>query len=301
MNLPHPTRAAQTGAASIDAGQPAGTATGSARDAGLAPDGQRRVALVTGSAKRLGRMTATALHAAGADVIVHHRNSPGEAAELCAMLNARRPGSAIALQQPLDGRASCRDLARRALRWRDRLDVLVNNASEFFRTPLQSTHGLHGDHRADSAIAEALAEEEERALQLFASNCFVPAWLAIELLPALRRTRGAIVNVQDISIERPLPGYLFYTASKAALASVTRSLALEAAPEVRVNAVSPGSFDWPDGQFTEAERRKLEEAIPLARIGEGRDLAEAIVFLALGAAYVNGVDLKVDGGQGLTR
>ncbi|WP_176256880.1 SDR family oxidoreductase [Derxia lacustris] len=272
-----------------------------AHSTGADSGADRRVALVTGSAKRLGRSIALALHAAGADIVVHHRNSPGEAAELCAMLDARRPGSATVVQQALDGRASCGELARKALAWRGRLDVLVNNASEFFRTPLQSTQGLAGDHRAASAIAEALAEEEARAQQLFASNCFVPAWLAIELLPALRRARGAIVNVQDISIERPLAGYLFYTASKAALASVTRSLALEAAPEVRVNAVSPGSFDWPDGQFTESERRKLEEAIPLARIGEGRDLAEAVVFLALGGAYVNGVDLKVDGGQGLAR
>jgi len=271
-------------------------------DSASSPTGAgARVALVTGSAKRLGRTIAIALHAAGADVLVHHRASPREAAELCAMLNDRRPGSARAVAQALGDRASCRKLARAALDWRGRLDVLVNNASEFFRTPLASSLKLDGDHRAGSAIAEAFADEEARAMRLFATNCFVPAWLAIELLPALKAARGAIVNVQDISIDRPLGGYLFYTASKAALASVTRSLALEAAPEVRVNAVSPGSFDWPDGQFTEAERRKLEEAIPLARIGEGRDLAEAVVFLALGAAYVNGVDLKVDGGQGLTR
>jgi pteridine reductase len=242
----------------------------------------RPVALVTGAARRIGAAIASHLHAGGYDVIVHYRSSSQEATDLVDALNRARAGSATAIGADLSRAADCAALVERAAAWRGgRLDALVNNASSFRRTPLGTI---------DEAAWHELVDGNLKAA-LFCSQAAAP-WL--------RATGGAIVNLCDVHTERPLREFSVYSAAKAGIVALTRALALELAPAVRVNAVSPGSLDWPeDGIFTEAERRATEAAIPLARLGTGEDIARAVEFLLRGNRYVTGHVLAVDGGASL--
>lgn len=239
------------------------------------------VALVTGSARRIGADIARHLHARGADVVVHYRNSADEAGALVAELEAGRPRSALALAADLSGAAQCARLVEDAAAWKGRLDGLVNNASSFDRTPIGTI---------DEACYAQLLDGNLKAA-LFTSQAAAP-WL--------RRVRGAIVNVVDVHSERPLAGFSVYGAAKAGVVAITRALALELAPDVRVNAVAPGSLAWPErAVFTDEERRAIEAAIPLARLGSGPDVAGAIDFLLRGSDYITGHVLAVDGGSSL--
>jgi len=240
------------------------------------------VALVTGAARRIGAAIASHLHAGGYDVIVHYRRSAHDAERLVERLNADRPGSAIAAAADLADPAGCEALVERAAAWRGgRLDALVNNASSFRRTPLGTI---------DDAAWHELVDGNLKAA-LFCSQAAAP-WL--------RASGGAIVNLCDVHTERPLREFSVYSAAKAGIVALTRALALELAPAVRVNAVSPGSLDWPEeGIFTDAERAATEAAIPLARLGNGRDIAQAVEFLLRGNRYVTGHVLAVDGGASL--
>lgn len=239
------------------------------------------VALVTGSARRIGASIAEHLHASGYDVIVHYRKSAEEATTLADGFNARRADSAIAIGADLAQATECERLVEAAAGWRGRLDALVNNASSFHRTPLGTI---------DEAAWHELVDGNLKAA-LFCSQAAAP-WL--------RESGGAIVNLCDVHTERPLPQFSVYSAAKAGVVALTRALALELAPQVRVNAVSPGSLDWPEvGIFTEAERDSMEAAIPLARLGNGEDIALAVGFLLRGNRYITGHVLAVDGGASL--
>ncbi|HLT27318.1 MAG TPA: pteridine reductase [Zeimonas sp.] len=240
-----------------------------------------RVVLVTGGARRIGARIVEHLHARGADVAIHYRRSSTEAEALAARLNERRPDSARAFGADLSTAAACTRLVEAAGDWHGRLDALVNNASTFLRTPVGSI---------DEALWAELVDGNLKAT-LFTSQAAVP-WL--------RAQRGAIVNLSDARVERPLPGFGVYAAAKAGVVALTRTLALELAPRIRVNAVAPGSLDWPEHEvFTEAERRSIEAAIPLGRIGSGDDIARAVAFLLDGNDYVTGHVLHVDGGSSL--
>jgi pteridine reductase len=239
---------------------------------------QGKSALVTGGARRVGAAISRRLHAAGASVLVHYRDSEADASRLVSELNALRPKSAAKVKAELVAPIAPRALLGAALESFGRLDVVVNNASSFFAVPVGAIEPSHWE-------------------ELIGSNLRAPLFISQEAAPQLAKNRGAIVNIIDIHAERPLKGYPVYSIAKAGLAALTRSLALELAPEVRVNGVAPGAIAWPDnGQFEEAERARILATTPLARIGSPEDVAEAVHFLAC-APFVTGQILAVDGGR----
>jgi len=241
---------------------------------------QGKTALVTGAAKRIGAAIARRLHAAGANVVLHYRGAEAEATALEAELNAARAGSAVKVKADLLAPIAPRLLLGSALERFGRLDVLVNNASSFYPTAIGSIEAGHWD-------------------ELIGSNLRAPLFIAQEAAPAIRKQRGAIVNIADIHAERPLKGYVVYSLAKAGLVALTRSLALELAPGVRVNAVAPGAIAWPeDGQFEPGERERIVASTPLRRTGNADEIAQAVHFLCT-APFVTGQVLAVDGGRSI--
>ena len=238
-----------------------------------------KVVLITGGAKRVGAGICRRLHAAGASLMLHYRASAGEARLLQAELNHTRPKSVALIQTDLLDIAKLPSLVEQTLATFGRLDALVNNASSFFPTPI-------GD------ITPAVWDD------LIGTNLRAPTFLAQAAATALRRSQGAIVNITDIHAERPLKGYVVYTLAKAGLTGLTRSLARELAPEVRVNAVAPGPILWPDDeQFDELSRQRIVSQTPLKREGTPDDIARAVHFLLVDASYVTGMTIAVDGGR----
>lgn len=237
------------------------------------------VVLVTGGARRVGAEIVRSLHAAGARVAVHYRSSRGEAEALVDALERLRPGSATALQADLLDSSGLPGLVAEVVERFGRLDGLVNNASSFFPT--------------------ALGQIDEAAwLDLVGSNLKAPLFLSQAAAPYLKAVGGAIVNIVDIHAERPLKGYPLYCAAKAGLLGLTRALALELAPEVRVNGVAPGAIEWPDdGQFPSDERERIVAHTLLGRVGAPSDIARTVRFLLFDAPYVTGQILSVDGGR----
>lgn len=240
---------------------------------------QRQTALVTGAARRIGARIATCLHDAGLDVLVHYHHSEAEARSLVADLNRQRPDSASALAADLADPQAVRALADRALARAGRLDVLINNASRFYPTPL------------------ADASDDDWA-NLMHGNLRAPFLLSQRLAPALAASgQGAIVNLVDIYAEKPLYQHSLYSMAKAGLVMMTRSLARELGPAVRVNGVAPGAVLWPE-QGREQQNTILD-ATALKRTGSPDDVAAAVAWLALQAPYVTGQILAVDGGRSL--
>lgn len=239
------------------------------------------VALVTGAARRIGRTIATTLHAAGYRVAIHYHRSESQARGLAGELGAQRAGSAAPFQADLRHADAARELVSRVHRHFERLDLLVNNASAFYPTPV----GPSGAAQFD---------------ELFATNVRAPFLIAQAAAPLLgARTGGSIVNIGDIHGERPLRGYALYSTTKAALAMLTRALAVELAPRVRVNAVSPGAILWPTDGADPLRQARVVERIALGRLGTPEDIARAVLYLAREAPYVTGQILAVDGGSSL--
>ena len=237
-----------------------------------------KVMLVTGAAKRVGSVIARHLHACGASVVLHYRAARAEAEALSAELNAARPGSALALQANLLNVERLAALIAEVLAHYGHLDGLINNASSFFPT--------------------AIGEIDEAAWDdLVGSNFKAPLFLSQAAAPALKASMGAIVNITDVHAERPLRGYPLYSAAKGGLLTLTRALAVELAPEVRVNAVAPGPILWPDdGQFDDPARVDIVRQTLLKREGSPEDIAAAVAYL-LSALYVTGQVINVDGGR----
>ena len=239
-----------------------------------------KTGLITGGARRVGAAITRRLHAAGASVLVHYRDSDGDAAKLVAELNGVRPKSAATVKAELLAPIAPRALVSAALESFGRLDLLVNNASAFFPVALGAIEASHWE-------------------ELVGANLRAPLFIAQEAATELAKREGAIVNIVDIHAERPLKGYPVYSIAKAGLAAMTRSLALELAPRVRVNGVAPGAIAWPeDGQFDPAERERVVATTPLGRTGTPEDIAQAVHFLAC-APYVTGQILAVDGGRSI--
>jgi pteridine reductase len=238
-----------------------------------------QVILVTGSAKRVGAAIARRLHTAGATLALHYRSARAEAEGLADELNGLRPGSAATFQANLLDTLCLPALVASVLDRHGRLNGLINNASSFFPTPV-------------GTIDEAAWDD------LVGSNFKAPLFLAQAASPHLRESRGAIVNITDIHAERPLKGYALYCAAKGALLTLTRALAVELGPDIRVNAVSPGAILWPsDGQFPAADRSAIVEHTLLKREGSPEDIASAVHFLLSDARYMTGQVLNVDGGR----
>lgn len=237
------------------------------------------VILVTGAARRVGAEIARTLHAGGARIALHYRTSRAEAEALAASFNATRPGSALTVGGDLGTDGVPETVADRVLTHFGRVDGLVNNASSFFPTPL--------------GTIDAAAWSD-----LIGSNLKGPLFLTQALAPALKKSRGAVVNIVDIHADRPLQHYALYCAAKAGLAGLTRAFALEMAPEVRVNGVSPGPIEWPeDGQFASDEREEIVRHTLLQREGSPADIARTVRFLMVDAPYITGQILAVDGGR----
>ena len=240
-----------------------------------------KTALVTGGARRVGAAICRRLHGAGANIVVHCNQSLHEAQALVHELNGQRPGSAIVMQADLLEAGALPALVQRTVSAFGGLDVLVNNASSFYATPI-------------GAIDERAWDD------LMGTNLKAPLFLAQAAAPELRRNQGCIVNIIDIHAERPLADHMVYTAAKGGLLALTRSLALELGPEVRVNGVSPGAIMWPDGPEwqNEGERQRIIDHTLLKRIGEPEDIAGAVEFLAT-APYVTGQIIAIDGGRSI--
>lgn len=272
-------------------------------DPELALEENSPVALITGAAKRIGATMAKTLHSAGYRVIIHYGHSAEDAYALVNSLNAERPNSAICLQADLCKLEDITRLAEQAtapdafslgsntvhaesnvkagsnVKAMGRIDVLINNASSFYPTPL-------GDISANDWQA------------LVGSNVQGPLFLSQALWPTLKASNGCIINMVDMHIDRPLPHHTVYGLAKTALASITRSLAVEMAPEVRVNGIAPGAILWPERELEHDQKQRLLDSIPLGGLGSPEDIANTATFL-ISANYITGQVIYVDGGRSL--
>lgn len=240
----------------------------------------QQTVLVTGASRRVGAAIVRELHQAGLNLAIHYRRSAAPAAALADELNALRPGSAAVFAADLDTLDEIPRLVEAVVERFGGLVALVNNASTFFPTPVGTV---------DAAVWD----------NLLSSNLRAPFFLAQAAAPHLKASGGGIVNITDIHAERPLSGFPVYCAAKGGLLNLTRALAVELAPEIRVNAVAPGAIDWPEDAvvFSAAQRAAIVEDTLLKRLGTPRDVARAVKFLILDAPYVTGQVINIDGGR----
>jgi pteridine reductase len=241
-----------------------------------------QVVLITGSARRIGAVIARTLHNEGMNIVLHYNQSATEAANLCNELNGIRKDSAITLQANLQDGVMIRELAQKAHMAWGRLNVLVNNASRFYKTTFPEVTEYAWD-------------------DLLSSNLKAPFFLAQAVSPFLRASKGSIINLTDVHGQRPMIDYSAYCISKSGLLMMTKVLAKELGPDIRVNAVSPGSVMWPEGEnkLTNEQKQQIIENTSLLRAGEPQDIAEAVLFFIRDASYVTGQTLNVDGGRSL--
>ncbi len=238
------------------------------------------MALITGSAKRIGAAIAEQLHKDGYKIVIHHHTSINEAYQLEKKLNDKRPNSAFTVKQDLAKKDAPHELIKLVINKTSKIDLLVNNASIFTETPLEQTEAI-------GALWDTI----------ITINLRVPYFLALEAAPFLRATRGSIINITDIHSEKPRKDYSAYCVSKAALVAASNSLSIDLAPDVRVNCVAPGAILWASSENRTVQDEAID-ATPLGRIGNPFDIAQAVSYLAQ-AKYVTGHVLNVDGGRTL--
>jgi pteridine reductase len=239
-----------------------------------------QVALITGAARRIGAAISRRLHQHGANVAIHYRQSSDEANALCDELNATRPDSAISLRADLSDTSAFPELIDSVTEWHGQLDILINNASSFYPTELGHVSEADWDN-------------------LVGTNLKAPLFLAQAALVPLRSSRGVIVNIVDIHAQRPLRNHAVYGAAKAGLAMLTRSLARDLGPDIRVNGVSPGAILWPETDLSDEAKNSILGQIPLGRTGEPDDIAGCVLYLVRDATYVTGQIIAVDGGRSI--
>lgn len=237
-------------------------------------------ALITGAGKRIGACVARLLHAHGMNIAIHYRGSAADAGALAAELNAARADSAITVQADLRDTVRLKALVAEVVEQAGRLDLLLNNASSFYPTPLADVTEEHWD-------------------DLLGTNLKAPLFLAQAAAPHLEKSGGCIINIVDIHAQRPLSNHPVYGPAKAGLAMLTRSLAKDLAPAVRVNGVSPGAILWPADGMPEKTEQAIIRQVPLKRTGEPDDIAKAILFLVKDAPYITGQIIAVDGGRSI--
>jgi pteridine reductase len=236
--------------------------------------------LITGAAKRIGACIARTLHENGANIAIHYRGSADAAEQLAAELNNARPDSAIIVQADLLDTQRLAGLVEEVIAHAGRLDVLLNNASTFYPTPLDEVTEAHWD-------------------DLLGTNLKAPLFLSQAAAPHLRKSQGMIINIVDIHAQRPLRNHPVYGPAKAALGMLTRSLARDLAPDIRVNGVSPGAILWPEDGMSEKMEQTILKQVPLKRTGEPADIARTILFLVKDAPYITGQIIAVDGGRSI--
>jgi pteridine reductase len=241
-----------------------------------------KVAMITGSARRIGAAIAAALHAEGMNVVLHYNASEDEAQILCATLNQLRPDSAVTLQGDLLAPEIDKSLINKAYQVWKRLDLLVNNASRFYRTPFGKVTEYAWD-------------------DLMISNLRAPFFLAQAAAPYLAEHKGRIINIADIHAWRPMRNYSVYCISKTGVVMLTKALAKELGPDIMVNAIAPGAIVWPEGEnsLSAEEKEAIISKTPLGRSGSANDIAKIAVFLARDVDFMTGEILAVDGGRGL--
>ncbi len=239
---------------------------------------QDKVALITGGSRRIGASIARCLHQCGMKLVIHYRRSADSAEALRAELCEQRPGSVVLIRGDLTELAKVKSLVRQCAAQLGRLDALINNASAFLPTPLRS---------ADPAQWQVIMD----------TNLKAPFFLCQAAAPHLLKTHGAIVNITDIYADRPLAEHAIYCASKAGLWSLTKSLAVELGPQIRVNAVAPGAIMWPENDTDELSQQRLVSRTPLKSAGDADDIAAAVKFLLTDAGFITGQMINVDGGR----
>ena len=237
-----------------------------------------KVILVTGAARRIGSTIVTRLHENGGRVAIHYRGSAQEAETLADSLNEKRADSAATFQADLLDTQAIPALIDNVVAWGGRLDVLVNNASTFYPTPVGEI-------------------TEENWTGLVVSNFKAPLFMSQAAAPHLKDAGGAIINIVDIHGQRPLRDHPVYGPAKAALAMLTRALAKDLAPEIRVNGVSPGAILWPETGMSDSAQQAILEQVPLRRPGSPDDIAGCVLYLVRDAHYVTGQIVAVDGGR----
>jgi pteridine reductase len=237
-----------------------------------------KVVLITGAARRVGAMLARTLQAAGANVMIHYNTSNEEARALASELNAQRGGSAAIVRANLLETAELIGIVDVTVKTFGQLDVLINNASTFYPTTVGEITEAHWN-------------------DLLGTNLKAPLFLSQAAAPALRLNDGLILNIADIHGMRPLRRYTTYSVAKAGLIMLTKSLARELGPHVRVNAIAPGPVMWPEDRADKALQKKIIERTQLKRPGTPDDVARAALFLCTGAPYITGQILAVDGGR----
>jgi pteridine reductase len=247
----------------------------------MPPRHDRPVALITGAGRRVGAVIARTLHGAGYDLALHYRRSAADARGLADQLEQQRAGSTLLLQAELADLPALPRMIEQLLAHYGRLDALVNNASAFHPTPPGTA-------------------TEQQWNELFASNAQAPFFLSQAAIPALRETGGSIVSLIDIYAERPLADHPLYCMAKAALAAMTRSLALDLGPHIRVNGVAPGAVMWPSDGKPYDDQQALLARTPLQRAGTPEDVAGAVLWLLRDAPFVTGQIIRVDGGRTLS-
>lgn len=246
-------------------------------DRAPANDLHGKVAMITGAARRIGAETARTLHREGASIAIHYRSSSTDAQALADELNATRAGSAALVQGDLLDIDALAGLVEQTVQAFGRLDVLVNNASSFYPTPVG-------------------AIDEKAWTDLIGTNLKAPLFLAQAAAPVLKQNRGCIVNIVDIHAFKALAEHPVYCVAKAGLAMLTRALAVELGPDIRVNGVAPGNILWPDRELSDEEKAAMVESSTLKRQGTTTDIAGAVLFLVRDAAYMSGQVIPVDGG-----
>jgi len=237
-----------------------------------------KVVLVTGAAKRIGAACVRLLHGCDYNVVLHYHASAGDAKRLAAELNAVRPDSVVLVSADLLVMDQVKAMADRAMACWGGVDVLVNNASLFY----------------PGAVAD-VTENDWNAL--LGANLKAPFFLSQALLPSLQERRGCIINLVDIHADKGLAGFPVYSIAKAGLVALTKCLAKELAPTVRVNAVAPGAILWPEHQVSDAQKAEILRKVPMQRCGDVDDIAKAVRFLVRDADYMTGQVLSVDGGR----
>ena len=239
-----------------------------------------KVALITGGARRIGARVSDILHEQGMRLVIHYHSSEGAARALQQKLHERRPDTVLLVRGDLLSVAKIRNLVQETLGAFGRLDLLINNASTFYPTPLEDA-------------------SEKQWEDLVGTNVKAPFFLAQAAAPHLRETEGCIINMADIHGERPLKNYPIYSTAKAGVVMLTKTLARELAPEVRVNAVAPGAILWPESDLDELTKQRIISRTPLKTSGDPDDIARAILFLVRDAGFITGQVVPVCGGRSI--
>lgn len=243
---------------------------------------REKVVLITGGVKRVGATIARHLHSLGMNLVLHYRHSEKAAHQLQTELQTQRPQSVLLLQADLLHTPKLTRMVQQIIEHYGRLDVLINNASTFYPTPIGQATENHWE-------------------DLIGTNVKVPFFLSQAAAPHLTAVQGCIINLVDIHADRPLKQHTIYSTAKAGLVMVTKSLARELGPQVRVNAIAPGAILWPENDLDEVAKQRIISSIPLKRHGDPNDIARAVEFLIQDAGYITGHVITIDGGRSLNQ